>query len=246
MKKNISTFFLLLFFVATTFAQHTYVLLAGISNYGDEKNNLSQTTKDVKSIKEVFNKQKNTTVAILTSKYASGSNIEEKLNAIIKLAKPSDKIIFCFSGHGTTGGFVSYGPQLFPYKTLAQILSKAKAKEVVCFIDACMSGSVQSDAASNYGFSNDATHPGLTFVVASRADEVSWENNWVGHGFFTKALLKGLRGSSDKNKDRNVTLKELFDYIYNDVTARTKDSDAPQHPQMIGPSSSFETVITRW
>ena len=175
MKKKISTFFLLLFFLATTFAQHTYVLLAGISNYGDEKNNLSQTTKDVKSIKEVFDKQKNTTVAILTSKYASGSNIEEKLNAIIKLAKPSDKIIFCFSGHGTTGGFVSYGPQLFPYKTLAQILSKAKAKEVVCFIDACMSGSVQSDAASNYGFSNDATHPGLTFVVASRADEVSWE-----------------------------------------------------------------------
>lgn len=246
MKRILSTFVLLLLYVTTIFAQHTYVLLVGISNYGDEKTNLCQATKDVKSIKDVFNKQHNTTVAILTSKYASGNNIEEKLNAIIKLAKPTDKIVFCFSGHGTTGGFVSYGPQLFSYKSLVQILSKAKAKEIVCFIDACMSGSVQSDASTNYSISNYASHSSLTFVVASRADEISWENNWVGHGVFTKALLKGLRGASDKNADKNVTLKELFDYIYNDVTARTKDTNAPQHPQMIGPSSSFETVITRW
>ncbi len=245
MRKIISALVLLFFFAASVFAQHTYVLLAGISNYGDESN-LGQTTKDVKSLKEIFDKQPNTTVAILTSKYASGSNIEEKLNAINKLAKPTDKIVFCFSGHGTTGGIVTYGPQLFSYKTLAQILSKAKAKEIFCFIDACKSGSVENDASANFGFESSSSHPGLTFMVASRATEVSWENNWVGHGFFTKALLKGLRGSSDKNRDKNVTLKELFDYVYNDVTARTKDTEAPQHPQLIGPSSSYNTVITRW
>ena len=109
-----------------------------------------------------------------------------------------------------------------------------------------MSGSAQSDVASNYAFSGNTTHKGLTFVVGSRADEYSFENSWVGHGFFTKALLKGLRGMSDKNSDRKVTLKELFDYIYNDVTARTKNTKSPQHPQLIGPSSSYNTVITSW
>lgn len=246
MKKIISIFVLLFTIMTNIFAQHTYVLVAGVSNYGDEKTNLHQTTKDVKAIKEVFEKQANTTVAILTSKYASANNIEEKLNAIVKLAKPADKIIFCFSGHGTAGGFISYGPQLFSYKTLAQILSRGKAKNIICFIDACMSGSVQSDAASNYGFSDEKAHPGLVFVVGSRADEISWENNWVGHGFFTKALLKGLRGLSDKNRDKHVTLKELFDYVHNDVTARTQKTKSPQHPQLIGPSASFNVVITSW
>lgn len=246
MKKNCSIFVLLFLITASVMAQHTYVLLAGISNYGDEETNLRQTTKDVKAIKEVFDKQKNTTVAILTSRYATGINIEEKLNAIIKLAKPTDKIIFCFSGHGTTGGFISYGPQLFAYRTLVEILSKTKAKEIFCFIDACMSGSAQNAVASDYAFLGNNTHKGLTFVVASRADEISWENNWVGHGFFTKALLKGLRGLSDKNGDRRITLKELFDYIYNDVTARTKNTKSPQHPQLIGPASSHNTVITSW
>lgn len=246
MKKLISIFVVLFIITTHIFAQHTYVLVAGISNYGDEETNLHQTTKDAKAIKEVFDKQPNTTVAILTSKYASGSNIEEKLNAMVKLAKPTDKIIFCFSGHGTTGGFVSYGPQLFSYKTLAQILSNAKAQNIICFIDACMSGSVQNDATSNYGFSEGNSHQGLCFIVGSRADEISWENNWVGHGFFTKALLKGLRGLSDKNRDKQVTLKELFDYVYNDVTARTKKTEHPQHPQLIGPSSSHNVVITSW
>lgn len=246
MKKVISIFVVLFVMTAHVFAQHTYVLIAGISNYGDKENNLYQTTKDSKAIKSVFYQQANTTVAILTSKYATGENIEKKLNAIAKLAKPSDKIIFCFSGHGTTGGFVSYGPQLFPYKTLAQILSNAKAQNIICFIDACMSGSVQSDAASNYGFSAGNSHPGLTFVVASRANEIALENNWVGHGYFTKALLKGLRGLSDKNRDKQVTLKELFDYVYNDVTARTKGTDHPQHPQLIGPASSYNVVVTKW
>ncbi len=246
MKKFISIFVVLFFITTSIFAQHTYVLIAGISNYGDEETNLHQTTKDSKALKSVFDKQANTTVAILTSKYASGDNIEQKLNAMVKLAKPTDKIIFCFSGHGTTGGFVSYGLQLFPYKTLAQILSAAKAKNVICFIDACMSGSVKDDAASNYGFSTGTPHPGLTFVVASRANEVAFENNWVGHGYFTKALLKGLRGLSDKNSDKQVTLKELFDYVYNDVTARTKRTKHPQHPQLIGPASSYNVVVTKW
>jgi len=246
MKKILSLFVALFVITAHVFAQHTYVLVTGISNYGDAEINLQQTTKDAKAIKEIFEKQSNTTVAILTSKYASDSNIEEKLNAMVKLAKPTDKIIFCFSGHGTTGGFVSYGPQLFSYKTLTQILSKARAKNIICFIDACMSGSVKDDVASSYGFSENSSHPGLVFVVGSRADEVSWENNWVGHGFFTKALLKGLRGLSDKNQDRQVTLKELYNYIYNDVTARTKETEHPQHPQLIGPSSTFDVVVTRW
>ena len=121
------------------------------------------------------------------------------------------------------------------------ILSKAKTKEVYCFIDACMSGSV---SPTEYEWAD--AHKGVSFMMSSRANEFSTENNWIGHGFYTQALLKGLRGKADKNDDRQITLMELFLYVYNDVTARTHNYTQTQHPVLIGPSSSHDTVITRW
>lgn len=221
-------------------AQKTYALLTGVSNYGIEGVNLQNTTKDVKQLKNVLEKQ-GIVVTTLTSSNATGINIEKKLKAIIQLAKPEDKIIFYFSGHGDTGMMLTYGPESFSYSDLMKILSKAKTKEVFCFIDACMSGSVMEDKCDWTD-----TFKGFTFMMSSRADEYSVENNWVGHGLFTQALLKGLRGKADKNDDRKITLMELFKYVYNDVTARTKNSEDVQHPVLIGPSSSHDTVITKW
>ncbi|MBQ6064467.1 MAG: caspase family protein [Prevotella sp.] len=221
-------------------AQKTYALLTGVSNYGFQDWNLQNTTKDVKQLKKVLDKQE-MIVATLTSSYATISNIEKKLNAIIQLAKPEDKIIFFFSGHGDTGRMITYGFQGFYYEDLMKILSNAKTKEIFCFIDACKSGSVNP---MEYYWAD--VHKGITFMMSSRADEYSAENNWIGHGLYTQALLKGLRGKADKNNDRQVTLMELFRYVYNDVTARTKNYSVKQHPQLIGPSSSHDTVITRW
>lgn len=226
-------------------AQKTYALIAGVSNYSDQQANLYNTTKDVKKLKTVLDKQK-FTVAMLTSKYANHDNIVKKLSAIVRLAKPEDKILFFFSGHGDTGGFLTYELQMFRYRELVDILSKARARQVVCFIDACRAGSVNDVANGNYGWGEGGTHPSLTFVMSCRANEFSYENNWVGNGYFTKALLKGLRGVADKNEDRKVTLDELFRYVYNDVTARTKNDRQTQHPQLIGPGSALNTVITSW
>lgn len=221
-------------------AQKTYALLTGVSNYGIQGVNLHNTTKDVKQLKKILDKQ-GMIVTMLTSNNVTIPNIEEKLNAIIQLAKPEDKILFFFSGHGNTGQITVYGLESFYYQDLMKILSKAKTREVFCFIDACMSGSV---SPTEYEWAD--AHKGVTFMMSSRADEYSKENNWIGHGFYTQALLKGLRGKADKNADRQITLMELFKYVYNDVTARSKDYSQIQHPVLIGPSSSYDTVITIW
>ena len=244
MKRLISLFLFGVMAVSGACAQNTYVLLVGVSRYSDQKANLNSTTKDVKDIKTVFDNQPNTIVSIVTSKYANHDNIVKKLNAIIQLAKPEDKIMFFFSGHGGDGGFLTYEMRIFPYQELVAILSKAKTKQVFCFVDACHSGSASHVATGGSSWASEAKN--ITFMMGCRADEFSLENDWVGHGYFTKALLKGLRGMSDKNNDRKVTVKELFDYIYNDVTARTKKSRYVQHPQLIGPGSAYNTVLTKW
>lgn len=236
--------FSILFYVLGTIslcAQSTYALVAGVSRYSNYQANLSNTTKDVKELKTVLNRQ-GASVSILTSRYANHDNIARKLETIVKLAKSDDTIIFFFSGHGDTGGFLTYDMSIFSYRELADILVKAKTKKIFCFVDACRSGSATENTSEGYGWADNTKKKGLTFVLSCRANESSFENNWVGNGFFSKALLKGLRGMSDANKDRIITLKELFNYIYNDVTARTSE----QHPQLIGPSSAYNVVMAKW
>ena len=53
--KKLTTFIMVLAFaIANTFAQKTYVLLTGVSNYGNADLNLGNTTKDVKALQKVF------------------------------------------------------------------------------------------------------------------------------------------------------------------------------------------------
>lgn len=245
MKKIFLLLLTLLFVFLQVDAQRTYALLAGVSNYNAENvNNLSNTTKDVKEMQAVFKKQ-GAVVATITSKYATPENIMKKLDAIVKLATSKDKIIFFFSGHGTAGSIVGYGPMLLPYKLIVKKLSEARTKIVFCFVDACESGSVTDEAGSDYSWGQGSGNK-VIFMMASRANEYSWENRWLGNGYFTQALLKGLRGKADYNGDRNVTVSELYKYVYADVTERSKNSEHPQHPQLIGPKSNFEAVLTKW
>lgn len=246
MMKKISLLLMALMFVFLQVdAQRTYALLAGISNYNAANvNNLSSTTNDVKEMQTVL-KNQGAVVATITSKYVTPENVMKKLDAIVKLANPQDKIIFFFSGHGTTGSIVCYGPELMSYKALINKLSLAKTKNIFCFVDACMSGSVTDDAGSDYSW-GQASGNKITFMMGSRANEYSLENRWLGNGYFSQALLKGLRGKADTNGDRKITVSELYKYVYMDVTERTKNTKNPQHPQLIGPKSNFEVVLTKW
>lgn len=245
MKKVLLILLTLLVFVLQVDAQRTYALLAGVSNYNNSQiNNLANTTKDVKEMQTVLKKQ-GAVVATVTSKYANSENIMKKLDAIVRLATPKDKIIFFFSGHGTTGGMVTSDPALLSYKALVTKLSGAKTKNIFCFIDACMAGSVTDDAGSDYSW-GQASGNKLVFMMSCRANEYSLENQWLGNGYFTQALLKGLRGKADENNNKEITVLELFKYVYSDVYSRTKNNEQPQHPQLIGPKSTFDAVLTKW
>jgi len=236
MKKLIFTMALLIALTTGISAQQTYALITGVSAYQNSNMNLGNTTKDAKDMKRVLDKL-GVKSALLTSKYANNANITEKLNKIVSVAKPDDKIMFFFSGHGSTGVFCTYDG-VFYYSDLVSILSKAKAREIYCFVDACMSGSVQNVASSGYSW---ASNKNMMFFMGCRPEEFSYENAWIGNGFFSKALLKGLRGKA--SKDGNITVKSLFEYVYKDVTAHTRDYDQVQHPQLIGPASMQQNVL---
>lgn len=217
----------------------TYVLIAGVSNYGDAQNNLSQTTKDAKRFKEVMQSQTRD-ITTLTSSYATAANIKEKLRAIANRAGADDNIVFFFSGHGMPNALYTYSGAL-PYSDLISILESSRARNKICYIDVCHAGSL-ANAETSSG-TPPQNQPGMAFLVSSRPSEYSMENGAIGAGFFTQALVKGLRGSADKDHNRQVTVKELFNYLYKDVVRRSGNR---QHPQLIAPRSMYDVVVANW
>lgn len=221
----------------------TLVMCVGVSSYENSANNLSQTTKDTKQFKAVMeNYTKN--ITILTSKYANRDNILEKLRAISNRAQKGDKIILYFSGHGYPGGIATYD-KLLEYQTINDILANSAASAKICMVDACHAGSVSGvkDSSKNY---KAPTTGNIIYMMSCRADETSGENGVIGHGLFTQGLLKGLRGKADANNDKKITVRELFNYVYNDVQHTMTKFEGSQHPQLIGTKSAAEAVVIEW
>lgn len=237
--KRIAITLISMLFALTLSAQTTYVLLAGISNYDDPRNNLMSSTRDVKDLKAVFDQFSNTKTVLITSKYATAENITKKLNAILTLAKKEDRIFFFYSGHGIKDNMVCYHGGLYNYGALLKMFAKAKTDQVYAFFDCCFSGSAKKFAENTAYTSNHK----MTLFLASRDDEVSVEDhNLIRNGFFTQALLKGLRGMSDKNHDKAVTVSELYAYIYQDVLKQNDE----QHPQLVCSKDALDAVLLQW
>ena len=56
----------------------------------------------------------------------------------------------------------------------------------------------------------------------------------LGHGVFTYYLVQGLQGAADLNKDGIVTLQELYEYVEQQVTQKSRAVGGNQHPVMKG------------
>ena len=243
MKRVFLLAFLFVVFSVGAYSQKTYALVCGVSKYDDPTGscvNLTYPAKGAKTIKKVYTKAGFIT-ALLTSQHVTESNIMEKLNAIIKIAKPEDRIIFQFIGHGSTGNIHLYQGTAFSYTELMSTLSKARTDKIFCIIDACQSGSAIKIADSNYKELEGAKP---AFVMACRPNESTVETCVLASPVFTLALAKGLRGHADANNDKKVTLMELFRYVHSDMVNRGNSLGISLHPQLLGSNNLFHTVLT--
>jgi len=68
---------------------------------------------------------------------------------------------------------------------------------------------------------------GVIVMCSSMGREESQERDSWGHGAFTKALIEGLQGSADYDRDGTVYLNELDLYVTERVKALT---GGKQHP----------------
>ena len=138
----------------------------------------------------------------------------------------------------------------------ALFTNRLRAKRMVILIDTCHSGGVdpgqtssfrQLERGENNTFSIYAeklfSGEGRALLTSSDVNEISEEGTkWGGgHGVFTWAVLEGLRGIADVNRDRVITTGELFDFVSNRVRQET---NARQNPRAL-PGTNRDFPLTR-
>ena len=183
---------------------------------------------------------------------------------LARSAQKDDTVLIFFAGHGAPevdqrgierDGLAKYlipsdaDPDdlyatALPMDEIQTIFGRMEAERVVVFLDACYSG-----AAGGRTFAAKKTRAvnvddlflerltrakGRAIITASRPAEVSIELPEFGHGLFTYYLLQGLNGAADLNRDGIVSLQELYEYVEQQVTQKSRALGANQHPVMKG------------
>lgn len=156
-------------------------------------------------------------------------------------AGKEDRIVFFHEGHGYDGGFCGVDGTI-PYSELAKTLAKSPANMKLVFLGGCHSGSAKNAGILNY--SDQA------WFTATRPDEVGAEYDHLPF-YFGGSVSKGLRGKADFNSDKDVTVVELFKYIYNDLLNKSSKlnkagSSHVQHPTLIAPKAMHDRVVIRY
>jgi len=93
-------------------------------------------------------------------------------------------------------------------------------------IDTCHSGN-----AYNQRLGNAAYHANIIACTAARFDQTAREDDKLGHGLFTYAMVEGLEGKGGIAQRREITTKSLADYVIKRVEEFAKAQNVSQEPQ---------------
>jgi len=178
-------------------------------------------------------------IKLLIDEAATRQNILNAMREVFYKAGPNDFVLLYFSGHGLPGAFLPIDYNGIDNKIFHQeindMLKKSPAKYKLCIADACHSGSmlaarsVQSTQNTIVGFYNQLAQAqaGTALIMSSKSEETSLEASGLRQGVFSHFLIRGLKGEADSNRDKKVTIQELFDFVYSNVRSFTGNLQSP-------------------
>jgi uncharacterized caspase-like protein len=129
--------------------------------------------------------------------------------------------------------FDGYNNKLL-HEEISDLFNKCRAKFKLCLADACHSGSIiamrdggTEPVLSQYYQQLSKSVSGTALIMSSKSDETSLESQGLRQGVFSHFLIRGLKGEADKDKNSIVTVKEIYDYIYENVKTYTGNRQSP-------------------
>ena len=196
-------------------------------------------------------------ILLLLNEEAGLIRLRSTLGTYLKnKAGKNDMVIIYFAGHGAAekdvtspdgDGLEKYllpfdvNPRdlyatALPMGEISRVFTRIQSERLIFIADACYSGASGGRTVSFTGIRASisegfldriASGKGKIILTASGANEVSEENETLGHGVFTFYLLEGLRGNADTDKDGLITVDEIYRYVSFRVPEATNNE---QHP----------------
>jgi hypothetical protein len=224
-------------------------LVIGVSNYPPPISKLPAVANDVREIGKLLCSEKGEFLAgnvkSLVDQEADQQSVMSALEATFREAQPDDPVFVYMAGHGTVVKdeyfFVAHNTKVADVATTGVPLKKIKdafdgspSQRAFLWLDFCHSGGILArnltDAPDDKTVIERTLKvvqgQGKLILAACTAYQSAWESQDVGHGLFTNALLKGLKGEAKQGGE--VTINSLFDYIDRQVGSER------QRPMMFG------------
>lgn len=205
---------------------------------------------------------------LLSNEHATLARIREALTTFIARASVNDLLLIFFAGHGAPDPFAPQNLYVIAHDTKVDDMPATalamhelrghidlniRSKRVVLLVDACHSAGLSTEVTRN--LTNNLSNlylekllyqeEGRAIITSSDINEPSRESQkWgSGHGVFTYYVLEGLKGNADTNRDRFVSVGELFHYVRLKVRL---DTNFQQNPRMLmGDNENLTLSVAR-
>ncbi len=189
------------------------------------------------------------------------STVIEAIDAFFDERKPDDLLVLYFSGHGVRD---ELGSLYLAFKNtirtrlrataiksdyIREAMDQSRSKRQVVILDCCNSGAfpqgTKAEIGGPMGMAPALQGYGRFVLTASDATQFAWEGDkLIGEArdsLFTHFLVKGLEGEADSNGDGKITVDDLYDYAYEQISKVT----AKQTPTKSAAKVEGEFVMRR-
>ncbi|MEP7321511.1 MAG: caspase family protein [Saprospiraceae bacterium] len=194
-------------------------------------------------------------IKILIDEDATRNNIINAIQEQFGKADENDVVMLYYSGHGVNGAFLpidfdGYNNKLY-HDEVNELMASSHAKHKLCLIDACYAGNMSDANAVKADFSASLNNyysilnhekGGTAFILSCKNREVSLEDSGLRQGIFSHYLIRGLKGDADRDRNKVVTVQELYDFISTQVKAYTGNVQNPLIEGNYNPNMPVATI----
>src|SRR5687767_4879547 len=169
------------------------------------------------------------------------SSVIETVDEFFDQKKPDDMLVLYFSGHGVRD---EMGLLYLAVKNtirsrlrstairsdyIREAMDQSRSKRQILILDCCNSGAFPQGTKAEVGGVMGMTRAfqgyGRFVLTASDSTQFAWEGDKVigqtDNSLFTHFLVKGLEGEADSDGDGKITIDELYDYAYDQISRVT-------------------------
>jgi hypothetical protein len=232
-------------------SERRLALVVAIDRYDDAAlHQLAAPGADAEALAEVLGDPALGGFEVEVVRNPTSSALAERVERTLTERHPSDLVLLHFSGHGlkddagelhlaatnTVPGLL--GSTAVDAAWVSRVMQRSRAQRVVLLLDCCYGGAFERGLIRRAGSDIDVGDQfsqrqlgegrGRVVITASTAMEYAFEDAELADGasvhpsVFTSALVDGIRtGEADRNQDGQVSLGELYDFVYDRVRERT-------------------------